>query len=196
MGGSRLWYCVRDLSDCISAAADRHRRGAACEGEKEGIPSVAFSGATNAKVSYTTLESDPDSAATLSSHVYAFLTTKFVQILFSGAGSARLVPKGTIVNVNYPALNFTADSTCSEPDDVKWVFARLFNAGILDQDINICGNGGKLPNGATVVETEDGCFASVVVLDALTKAQAGTDAQTAVYNNLKGLGWTCWTGSN
>jgi len=169
--------------------------GAACEGESEGIPSIAFSGVTNDKVSYTTLESDPNSAATLSAHVYTSLTTKLVQTIFSGAGSSRLVPKGTIINVNYPALNFTAGSTCSKPEDVKWVFSRLFQAGILDHDITICNNGGKLPDGAAVAGDTSGCYASVVVLNSSTKLQAGTDAQTAVLNSLNGLGWTCWTDS-
>ncbi|TCD60817.1 hypothetical protein EIP91_009486 [Steccherinum ochraceum] len=167
--------------------------GAACEGESKDIPSVAFSGITNDKVSYTTLESDPNSSATLSAHVYSALTTKFVQTLFKGAAGSRLVPKGTIVNVNYPALDFSEGSLCSRPEDVMWVFARLFKAGLLDHDINTCSNNNKLPDGAAVVES--GCYASVVVLNSATKLQAGTDAQNSVLSSLNDLGWTCWSES-
>lgn len=168
--------------------------GAAVKGESEGIPSLAFSGITTEKVSYTTLETNATSPATLSANVYAALTTTFVQTLFSGAGRSRLVPKGTIINVNYPALDFTPGSTCHQPSDVKWVFARLFKAGLLDHDINICNNGNKLPDGAAVVESA-GCYASVVVLNSSTKLQAGTDAQNQVYKSLEGLDWKCWSKS-
>ena len=175
------------------ACAHTNSSGAAAEGDLEGIPAVAFSGISNAKVSFTTLKSDPTTPATLAAVVYAKVTTKVVQTLFAGAASGqRLVPMGTIISINYPALNFSSGSQCSEPKDIKWVFSRQFKAGPLDHDIDICNNGGKLPDEGTVTQ-DGGCFASVVVLDSLTKLQAGTDAQQEVYNSLSALGFTCLT---
>lgn len=193
-------FCSPELCKSIllcshkCACAHINSSGAACEGDHEGIPAIAFSGVSNAKVSYTTLESDPTSSATLSAVVYADLTTEVVQTLFAGASGQRLVPRGTIINVNYPALDFSPGSQCSEPKDIKWVFSRLFKAGAFDHEIDICNNGGKLPDGDAVTQ-DGGCFASVVVLDSLTKLQAGTDAQSEVYDSLSALGWTCWTDS-
>ncbi|KAH8101315.1 sure-like protein [Cristinia sonorae] len=171
--------------------------GAAVEGEKQGVPSLAFSGVTNTRVSYKTLQSEPNSPGTLSAITYADLTTHFVQTLLKGTPSGqRLVPNGAIINTNYPALSFALGSKCSKPEDIKWVFSRLFQANdIFDHDIDTgCGTGNKLPDGKAVVESE-GCFASVVVLNSGTKLQAGEDAQTAVFKSLSGLGWTCWAES-
>lgn len=159
---------------------------------------MAFSGITNAKVSYTTLASDPNSAATRAALVYASLTTHFVQTLFAGASGTRLVPQGTVLNVNYPALDFSEGSACSTLEDVQWVFTRQLPATLLDPpDVVLCDNGGTLPDSSAVVQSAvgSGCYASVAVVSSVTKLQANQAEQSAVLKNLSGLGFTCWPGS-
>ena len=63
------------------------------------MPGVAISGSSGSQVSYTTLESDPTSASTLTAHIYANLTATLVAALTADAGA--ILPAGTIANVNY-----------------------------------------------------------------------------------------------
>ncbi|KAK7014052.1 hypothetical protein VNI00_019451 [Paramarasmius palmivorus] len=154
--------------------------GAACEAALEGIPSVAFSSPSPplTQVSYTTLESDPSSADTLSAFVYASLTTTFVNTLL-GAGCDPILPKGISVNVNYPST-----ANCSSSEDFKWVFSRI-NADSSATDVETCGST-HLPAESAVV-AHAGCFSSVSVFNASTKADVDADTQAFVLNKLSGL---------
>ena len=76
------------------------------------------------------------------------------------------------------------------PVGFKWVMTRVFFT-IFEDDIVRCGNGGKLPTELEVVEESGGCFASVSVLSATSKLDAGKDAQQAVMQSLSGLGFVC-----
>ncbi len=94
----------------------------------------------------------------------------------------------TILNVNYPPLGKRPN--CSNAGDIKWVLTRALPT-IFKDDIVTCGNGGKLPTELEVVEESDSCFASVSVLNASSKMDAGRDAQQAVLETLVGLGFVC-----
>ncbi|EMD35011.1 hypothetical protein CERSUDRAFT_96924 [Gelatoporia subvermispora B] len=133
--------------------------GAACEAATEGIPSAAFSGMTGSQVSYTTLDSDPDSTSTLAARVYAELTTYFVQTIAS-SGLAPLLPDGVTVNVNFAAID-----SCPDASSFQWVFSRLIRNPFVT-DVQTCGTT-HLPSEASVVSA--GCFASVTVISATTK---------------------------
>ncbi|CAL1697927.1 unnamed protein product [Somion occarium] len=158
--------------------------GAACEGAKEGIPSIAFSGQGSSAVSYTTLDSDPTSSSTLSALFNANLTTIFMKAL-SASTASPVLPSGVALNVNFPHLDA---STCAQPSDVQWVFARALPS-LLPTDVNICDNGGRLPVDETVVHA--GCFASVVVIDASWKIDVLGSTQRKVLDSLSHLDFAC-----
>lgn len=168
--------------------------GAATEAAKQSVPAVAFSGQSTESVSYTTLDSDPDSPATKAALVYAELTTKFVKVLTT-AGTYPIVPANSLINVNYPALD--AAKNCTKASDVKFVMARTYPAipVITGDDLETCGNNKRLPRDSDVVDSVHGCFASVSVLDAtLIKTDSDKNAQEAVWKSLLGLGMSCFTG--
>ncbi|KAG7447199.1 sure-like protein [Guyanagaster necrorhizus] len=150
--------------------------GAACEAALEGIPSVAFSADTASQVSYTTLESEPDSTDTLAALTYAQLTVKFVQALTSAEGT--ILPTGISVNVNYPST-----SQCPEPSDFSFILSRI-NEDTSATDVEQCGTT-NLPAEANVVT--QGCFVSVSVFNASTKADVDADTQAFVLNRISGI---------
>ncbi len=137
-------------------------------------------------MSYTTLESDPTSSATIAALTWAELTTFFVHAFFSAP--APFLPSGTVINVNYPRLG-NATSGCTKASDVKWVFTRVFPP-LLPVDVVTCGNKGKLPT-EDDVKGSGGCFASVSVISSLLKLDVGKDTQAKVLNGLGSLGFTC-----
>ncbi|OBZ74910.1 Acid phosphatase [Grifola frondosa] len=152
--------------------------GAACEAALEGIPSTAFSGDTASQVSYTTLDSSPNSQSSLAARLYSTLTVTFVQTLL--ASSARpVLPPGVTLNVNYPST-----SGCSAAADYSWVFTRLTpNSSAVD--VETCGSD-HLPDETSVVD-RSGCFASVTVINATTKTDVDAATQGAVLARLTGL---------
>ncbi|KAK0463064.1 sure-like protein [Desarmillaria tabescens] len=150
--------------------------GAACEAALEGIPSVAFSANTGSQISYTTLESDPNSTNTLAALTYAQLSVKFVQALTSAKGT--ILPPGISVNVNYPST-----SKCPEPSDFSFILSRI-NADEDATDVERCGTT-HLPAEADVVT--QGCFVSVSVFNASTKADVGADTQAFVLDRIGGI---------
>ncbi|KAJ3479955.1 hypothetical protein NLI96_g8702 [Meripilus lineatus] len=161
--------------------------GAACEAAQQGVPAIAFSGQSTEHVSYTTLASDPTSEATLAAHAYASLTTTFVNTFLSSPSAS--LPPNTIISVNYPPLHNR--SNCARKEDVKWVFTRTFPT-IWRADMDICGNNGKLPTESEVVGYDEGCYASVSVLSATSKMDAGKEAQQEVLKTLGSLGFVCF----
>ncbi|KAK0201035.1 sure-like protein [Desarmillaria ectypa] len=151
-------------------------RGAACEAALEGIPSVAFSADTGSQVSYTTLESDPNSTNTLAALTYAQLSVKFVQALTSAKGT--ILPPGISVNVNYPST-----SKCPEPSNFSFILSRI-NEDDDATDVERCGTT-HLPAEVDVVTR--GCFVSVSVFNASTKADVGADTQAFVLDRISGI---------
>ncbi|KIM89950.1 hypothetical protein PILCRDRAFT_95026 [Piloderma croceum F 1598] len=152
--------------------------GAACEAALEGIPSAAFSGDSTAQVSYTTLDSDPTSKASLAASIYASLTVKFVQALL-GNSTSSILPKGISLNVNYPATDNCADAT-----DFHFVLSRIeSNTGATD--VQTCGSH-NLPSETSVIDTS-GCYSSVSVFNASTKSDVDAATQAVVLNKLSGI---------
>ncbi|KAH9916245.1 sure-like protein [Epithele typhae] len=166
--------------------------GAACEAAKEGFPAVAFSAKTASQVSFTTLQSSPNSQSSKSAQIYAALTTNFTQTLL-GPSARPIIPSGMIVNVNYGATTFTSSGTanggCTSASDFKWVFTRLLKNSTA-HDVSTCGST-VLPDESTVVGA--GCFASVTVMDATHKADVNSSVQAQVLNRLTPSGLlTCF----
>lgn len=98
-----------------------------------------------------------------------------------------LLPEGVTVNVNYPAID-----GCMNPSDYKWVFSRNL-ANIGQEDIRMC-ESTVLPTEKDIIAA-GGCFISVSVLKATTKANANAELQAAVYRQLNKLPFTCLASS-
>ncbi|KAG7447204.1 sure-like protein [Guyanagaster necrorhizus] len=150
--------------------------GTACEAAREGIPSIAFSGATASQVSYTTLESNPDSVDTLAALTYAALSVHFVQALTAAEGT--ILPPNVSVNVNYPATD-----NCPDVSNFSFVLSRI-NEDEGATDVEWCGNT-TLPAESNVVK--QGCFSSVSVFNASTKGDVDADTQAFVLDRISGI---------
>jgi 5'-nucleotidase len=110
-------------------------------------------------------------------HIYANLTSKFVDTLL--AGSTPILPPGISLNVNYPATR-----NCSTVSAFKFVLTRI-EADPTAEDVNTCGSV-HLPDESSVVKGS-GCFASVSVFNASTKADVDAATQQFVLEKLGGL---------
>ncbi|KAF4586203.1 hypothetical protein EYR38_010477 [Pleurotus pulmonarius] len=150
--------------------------GAAAEGSKEGIPSIAFSGATASHISYTSLESDPSSQDSIAARIYSSLIVTFVNKLLDGPGD--ILPSHTFLNVN-----FAPTDNCPTADSFKFIFTRLIPNPFV-KDVNTCGKD-HLPDETTTVGR--GCFASVTALDDRLKLDVGKENQAQVLARLDGL---------
>ncbi|KAF4568390.1 hypothetical protein EYR36_010401 [Pleurotus pulmonarius] len=150
--------------------------GAAAEGSKEGIPSIAFSGATASHISYTSLESDPSSQDSIAARIYSSLIVTFVNKLLDGPGD--ILPSHTFLNVN-----FAPTDNCPTADSFKFIFTRLIPNPFV-KDVNTCGKD-HLPDETTTVGR--GCFASVTALDDRLKLDVGKEKQVQVLARLDGL---------
>lgn len=149
-------------------------RGAASEAVLEGIPAVAFSGATASQVSYTTLFTSPTSPSTRAARIYSSLSVTLLRALL--ANPAPILPPGIALNVNYPAT-----TNCSTASEFKFVLTRI-NADPNAVDAPVCGRT-QLPDESSVVNS-GGCFASVSIFDAATKGDVDAVTQAVVFGKL------------
>lgn len=160
--------------------------GAACEGSFLGIPSIAFSApsASLSQDSFTTLTTDPNSSDSINALLYASLTTKLVASILN-SGASTLVPRGTILNVNFPAVS----SSCNTLGDFEFVFSRVSKDNGTT-DAKICGSD-HLPVERAVVHS--GCFVSISVLNSTVGSKKDVDAatQASALPALKHLPLTC-----
>jgi 5'/3'-nucleotidase SurE len=147
--------------------------GAATEASKEGIPAIAFSGTTGSQTAWT-------ATPALYEQVYAALSTTVTQTLV-GSGKPYL-PSNIWLNVNFPAVS---SSTCSSTRNFKFVLSRI-NSATSSSDVVTCNNGGRLPTETSVVNTA-GCYASISVGVASTKADATAANQKVVLNKLSSI---------
>ncbi|KDQ54581.1 hypothetical protein JAAARDRAFT_60562 [Jaapia argillacea MUCL 33604] len=155
--------------------------GAACEAVKEGYPAVAFSGASGSQVSYTTL-SNTSASSTQAANLYSALTVKFTQALL--ASGTPYLPTGISVNVNYPSI-----TNCASVSNYKFVLTRI-TANSSATDVTTCGTD-HLPAESTVVAAS-GCYVSVSVFNASTKADVGASTQATVLNKLGSSFFSCY----
>lgn len=147
------------------------------EAARAGFPAIAISadGNSTAQVSYTTFTSEPNSNLAKSAEIYSHLTTKFLKELLL-YGTSDVLPKNTILNVNYPGT-----AHCSTVDSFKFVFTRV-NENSAARNVITCGSG-QLPTENKVIES--GCYVSVSVVNATTKEDVGAITQATVFNRLQ-----------
>lgn len=147
--------------------------GAATEASKEGVPGIAFSGDGGSQAGY-------DTTPETYQKVYADLATNVTQSLI--ASGKPYLPTNIWLNVNFPKVS---DSTCSSTAKFKFVLSRINSAssGTAD-DTDTCGTS-RLPTENSVVEDTPGCYASISVGVATTKADASAAQQAVVLKKLK-----------
>ena len=148
--------------------------GAAVEAASQGIPAIAFSGASGEAVPWN----QPTPKA---SEVYADLALIVTQALTKGA--KPYLPEDTWLNVNFPAVS----DRCSQPSDFKFVLSRIYSSIpiITPPDVETCGLEGRLRSERTVHFTE-GCYASISVGN-LDKTDASREKQAVVLERLDGI---------
>ena len=145
--------------------------GAATEAVMEGIPAIAFSGTSGSQISYT-------AAQETYILVYGDLSTNITQTL--AATAKPYLPTNVWLNVNYPEVSA---SVCPSATQFRYVLSRIRSAGShTAADVNTCGST-RLPTEKTVVNTK-GCYASISVGIATTKADADSAQQAVVLSKL------------
>lgn len=155
--------------------------GAACEAALEGIPSAAFSASTASQISFTTLNTDPNSALSISARIYADLTTTFTTTLL--AAGRPILPPGISVNVN-----FSPTPNCMSVGAFRFVPTRIAaNDNVIDAPV--CATE-HLPAERGVV-TGPGCFVSVSVMNAASKGDVDAATQAIVFEKLSPI-LTCF----
>ncbi|RBR18576.1 uncharacterized protein FIESC28_06031 [Fusarium coffeatum] len=148
--------------------------GAACYAAKEeGIPAIAFSGASGGN---TAFDAKPVPQRSL---VYAELATTLVKkVVDSGK---PYLPKDVYLNVNFPKV----EGKCTDASKFQWVLTRI-NTGLLsDRDTEWCGED-RLPT-ETEIALKSGCYVSVSVGDAADKTTADAARQKVVLGKLKDM---------
>ena len=162
--GSNLWLSV-PFSGTVGAAV--------YAAHEAGVPSIAFSGASDGTLAWNT---SPHPARSL---VYGELARRLTDAVL--ASGKPYLPSEVWLNVNFPEVG----GECTKADDFKWVLSRI-NIGLFSApDVNHCG-GTRLPTETSVVNHE-GCFISVSVGDATDKTTAPEEKQAIVLQKLGNL---------
>jgi 5'/3'-nucleotidase SurE len=152
--------------------------GAAVEAVKRGVPAIAFSGKTGDPIAFDA----PDQPAYPT--IYAELALLLVSALTADSGP--YLPENAWLNVNFPDVDVDVGK-CTDVGEFQFILSRI-NPGLFSgEDVEVCGNGGRLPRERTVVDREDGCFVSVSVGDAEDKTTADRAAQEVVAERLRGF---------
>ncbi|KAM0720888.1 hypothetical protein Q7P37_003173 [Cladosporium fusiforme] len=151
--------------------------GAATEAVEEGIPGIAFSGASGSPTAW-------NARTPAYSTVYAQLATEFTSAVVT-SGPKPYLPADVYLNVNFPS---SSSSACSSTSDFKFVLSRIYTALPLltPKDVATCGNGGRLPTENSVVG-KSGCFVSVSVGKSGSKGDASAAEQQVVMDRLRGI---------
>ncbi|KAF7297219.1 SurE domain-containing protein [Mycena indigotica] len=149
--------------------------GAASAAALAGVPAVAFSAASGGQVSFNILN-DPTAPEAQAAKLYSALTVKFLDTLLASSGP--ILPAGTAISVNYPALS----NACNSVDSFKFVLTRLY-WNPLRTDVTTCGSS-HLPDEMTVVNNNGRCQISVSAINPSTKLDASAEAQAAVLKRL------------
>ncbi|KAF8183740.1 sure-like protein [Mycena galopus ATCC 62051] len=151
--------------------------GAASEAALEGIPSAAFSAATAAQVSYTTLTTSPTSTDSKAAVIYSAVSVRLLDVLL--ASSAPILPSGISLNVNYPST-----ASCTSAAAFNFVLTRI-NADSGATDVETCGTT-HLPTESSVI-SKAGCFSTVSVFNASTKNDVDVATQAIVLAKLTSI---------
>ena len=144
--------------------------GAAVYAVKQGVPAIAFSGASTGTTAWDVVPTP------LRSLVYADLATNLTNAVV--ASGKPYLPDDVWLNVNFPPVT----ESCSDPSQFKWVLSRI-NVGLFSPpDVEHCGKT-RLPSEVDIFSRK-GCLVSVSVGDANDKTTAPADKQAIVLKKL------------
>ncbi|KAF8904759.1 survival protein sure-like phosphatase/nucleotidase [Gymnopilus junonius] len=141
--------------------------GAASEAALEGIPSIAFSGASGSQV--------PLPLRLLRANIYTALVLKFTAVLLDNP--TPFLPSGVSLNVNFASV-----SSCTSASDYKFVLTRISSSST--PNVNMCGSS-TLPTESSAIT--QGCIATVSVFNGSTKSDSNSTVQAVVLNKLSSL---------
>jgi len=147
--------------------------GAAAEAIKEGIPAIAFSGATGDERSYTELVPGDYS------QIYAEVAAKVLNAVI--ASGPPYLPADTGLNVNIPAIS----SICSSVSSFTYVLTRIY-WDPLRSDVTTCGSN-HLPTESHVVGDTNECQVSISPFKGSNKLDSAVAEQTVVLDKLAHL---------
>ena len=152
--------------------------GATVEAASQGIPAIAFSGASGDQIAWDT------SPLPLYVSIYADLAFNVTSTLL--ASGTPYLPKNTWLNVNFPEVS---DVKCPEVAQFKFILTRIHQEVpfFSDDDVEVCGNGERLPEEGEVIKRRDGCWVSVSVGKVEKKLDAEAKEQGVVAEKLGGL---------
>lgn len=165
--------------------------GAAAMAAKLSVPAIAFSGHTGRHHAFN--EAAKKQGDTHYLQVYNSLAANFTNALLST--DRPYLPYKTLLNVNFGPIDASEGrEKCGDINNWKFVMTRLL--GVDERfpgpvDLDICGNGGRLPPEDDVALRHDGCFATVTVAESGGTMET-VEKQGEVWNRLNGLGlMTC-----
>ncbi|KAF2460274.1 5'/3'-nucleotidase sure [Lineolata rhizophorae] len=144
---------------------------------ERGIAAIAFSGASGDPTPFDAPETP------LYSRIYADLAVNLTETMH--AASAPYLPEDTYLNVNFPEVT---ESRCNDAAQFEFVLTRIFPrvSIVMPEDVETCGST-TLPTETSVVNNDDGCYVSVSVGNAGSKADASPEEQAQVLDVLQGL---------
>lgn len=169
-----MTFPMRALTNIIICINDTIR-GAASEAAKRGVPSIAFSGASGAQVSYTSL-SDATAPSTIAANIYTELILRFTSALFASPGP--VLPQGISLNVNFAKID-----SCPSASSYKFVLTRVLG-NMFAKDVATCGTN-HLPSESSAIK--NGCIATVSVFKGSTKADVDAATQQVVLSKLSSI---------
>ena len=147
--------------------------GGAVYAVKEGIPAIAFSGASTGTLAWDVVPTPRRSL------VYAELANNLTNAVI--ASGKPYLPEDVWLNVNFPEVT----ESCSDARQFKWVLSRI-NVGLFSApDVQHCGSN-RLPSELDIFSRK-GCLVSVSVGDANDKSTASADKQAIVLKKLGGM---------
>ena len=169
-------FCCNALCP-LSALLTLNSSQVAVEAAKEGVPAISVFGGPNGttRSSFTTLTTDPNSAATKAALLYADLTSVFAGTLWN-SGSPFL-PSKVVLNINYPSI-----ASCPTVADYTFVLAKFATDNI--ETVQTCGQT-QLPLASDV--TAKGCFASVTALNMNTFKDVSAAKQQTILDKMGSL---------
>jgi 5'/3'-nucleotidase SurE len=149
--------------------------GAANEAVSQGIPAIAFSGASGEQRSFA------DRKAGDYSDVYAQLAVKITSLI---TASKPYLPAGIGLNVNFPPSDGT---TCSKASDFQFVLSRINpDLNPFTDDVEQCGSV-HLPTEGAVSGAAAGCYVSISGFKSGWKTDASAADQAVVLKKLKSI---------
>lgn len=154
---------------------------------EKGVPAIAFSAGNSTERVYSDL-SGPDDQANVYAHMALDLVRHLLENGDKGSPDGRLLPSGTLLNVNFPSQ----PSYGCQAKSSKWVLTRIL--GTLDRSPDTCtcgqsmsASGCKLPTESSIADGTHSCTNSISVSVPKLNPDASAAQQAAISEKLQGF---------